>query len=97
MEKIGLVLTYLVVVSVAAERFVQILRGLPLFSKMTKTVYYQILAALFGFVICLIEPPDWDFIKLNTYLLSAMVGLAVSGGSGVWHDFLEAVQDFKKK
>lgn len=97
MEHASQLLTYISVVSMAAERFVQIVRALPISAKLNKSIYYQVLAAVFGAILCLIEPPELSFISLNKYLLAALVGLAVSGGSGVWHDALEVVKNYGKK
>lgn len=96
MENLGQLLSYLFMVSVASERFVEIIKATALSQYLNKTVYIQILAGVFGAAVCFIEPPQLAFITLNKYMLIVLIGLAVSGGSGVWHDALEVVKNFGK-
>jgi hypothetical protein len=96
MEHLLQVLTYLTVVSVAAERSVEILKKGILEKLIKKPVVYQVASAFFGFGLCLASPPDLKFLQLNEYIVSAIVGLAVSGGSGMWHDILSVITQFKE-
>jgi|JFJP01.1.fsa_nt_gi hypothetical protein len=97
MENIIQLLTYLIIVSTATERFVEIIRATPVGKILTKAVHFQILAAVFGAILCYIEPPQFNIIHLNQYVLIIIIGLSVSGGSGVWHDILEVIKNYNKQ
>lgn len=96
MEYLLQVLTYLAVISVAAERSVEILKKSFLEKLIKKPVVYQAISAFFGFSLCLASPPDLKFLHLDKYIISIIVGLAVSGGSGMWHDILSVITQFKE-
>ena len=86
--------TYLLLVSVAAERAVELTK--PVYAKFAKAhpkTVAQSLSAVFGGVSALFAPPT---ISLpwgdSMWLTVIVVALATSGGSGFWHDMLEAVR-----
>lgn len=96
METLIQFLTYLVLASVAAERIVDILKH-TLFCKFDlQPVWYQVIACVFGAFVGYTSPPTLPMTWMNQYVLALVIGLAVSGGSGVWHDLLAVVQEFKK-
>ena len=82
--------TYMVLVSVAAERLVEMSKATPLFSVVEKKfhgVTYQLLAAFAGAAVCFVNPPEIN-MHMNEWVRIALVGLMCSGGSSVWHELL---------
>lgn len=97
MENINQVLIYLALVSVAAERCTDIIKKVYL-AKLSNVngAVYQVVSGLFGAMLAYYSPPDIRLLNFNPYLMSLLVGLAVSGGSSVWHDLLETTKSFSK-
>lgn len=101
MDSLIALLTFVVLTSVAAERFTEILKKAVIHRQTlfnpTSTVY-QSVAAVFGGVIAYLSPPDLSAIHLSLppYLTAILVGLAVSGGSGLWSDLLSLLTDYRK-
>lgn len=96
MDNIIQLLTYFSVVSMAAERLVGFCKQSPLQKYLKSQVSYQALAAVCGIVVSYTNPPEFKFIHLDQYTLAIIVGLAVSGGSGMWHDILDAMSQYSK-
>ena len=93
---IGL-LSFVLLTSIAAERFTEILKKSVLSIFYTNPVVYQITAGLFGAGLAYLSPPDLSAIHLQLpdYIASIVIGLAVSGGSGVWNDILSTLKDYR--
>ncbi len=96
METIIIFLSYLAVVSVAAERFTEILKGVFLAKYANKAVVYQIVAGLFGAGLCYLSPPTVDIGIVNEYVKVIIVGFVVSGGSGLINDLLSTLKTFQR-
>ena len=98
-------LGYIAVVSVAAERFVEMCKpvfGLPTFVKWfgvltddTKKVWYYVLAAVAGGTLHLISDVDVPYFG-DVYSAALLVGMLASGGSGMWHELLAIVRNFSQ-
>jgi hypothetical protein len=96
LDKVTIILTYLLLTSVAAERLVDILkRTLPFLNRMN-SVIYQLLSGVFGGLICYYTPPDISFLNVNQYVLIVITALAVSGGSSVWNNILQLLTEYRK-
>ena len=94
MDQLTVVFTYFAVTSVAAERFVDILKRLGL-EKVTKNgVVYQVLSCLFGGVLAFYNPPP--IIHINIWVVAIITGLAVSGGSSIWNTALTTLSSYSK-
>lgn len=92
--------TYLIVVSVAAERLTDIVKR-AIINKFDISTYngalYQIISGLFGVVMAYVSPPPaFPIISLKQYMLCLVVGLAVSGGSSVWNTALNILTEIAK-
>lgn len=88
--------TYLVFISVAVERAVDIVKRAVVQQFNITTLNgatYQILAGLFGAVIVYSDQPSFDFITTNRWLLIVIIGLATSGGSGAWNTILSILKE----
>lgn len=99
METLIQVLTYLALISAAAERVTDIVKN-AIGEKFTvKPVHCQLLAAIVGGGIAYVSPPEIPLINttmLSSTVLPFVIGLAVSGGSGLWHDLLSVLGKFKE-
>lgn len=99
-------ISYVAITSVAAERITDIGKRvfftvvLPDGSLQTSPnvngVWYQLIAALFGGLICFFSPPEVPFASLDPISLSILVGLAASGGASVWSDLLSVLSGYRK-
>lgn len=97
MENILLyLLTYLTLTSLAAERFTEILKRTLLSRLSVPGVVYQILSGLFGAGLAYLSPPNLGSFNLNLYVMCAVVGLAVSAGSGLWNSILGIANEHSK-
>lgn len=101
MDTLITLLTFVMLTSVAAERFTEILKKAVL-QRLTSlnpsAAVYQSVSAVFGGVMTYLSPPDLSAIHLTLppYLTAIIVGLAVSGGSGLWSDLLSLLTDYRK-
>ena len=96
MEQVLQVLTYLALVSVAAERFTEIVKRMWLSKITSNGGVYQLVAALFGGFVAFVDPPSFPKIHLSIYLQTVLIALAVSGGSGAWNSILTTLQEYSK-
>lgn len=96
MDQITEIFTYFAVTSVAAERLVDVLKRLGLGKFNLNGVVYQLISALFGAALAYYSPPDLPVAKVNEWVLAIITGLAVSGGSSVWNNALEALAAYTK-
>lgn len=94
MDYLTIVFTYFALTSVAAERFVDIVKRLGLEKVTTNGVVYQVLSCIFGGVLAYFNPPPMNGI--NPWVLAVMTGLAVSGGSSVWNNALSTLSSYAK-
>lgn len=92
-------ISYIAIMSIAAERFTEIMKKIMLAKLIEKyewkATLYQVLAALFGGVICYLNPPTSVPFYVHPGILSVLVGFCVSGGSGVWNDLLGILKQTK--
>lgn len=90
--------TYMVLVSVAAERLVEMTKTSPLFKILEKQFHgtaYQIMAALCGAAFCYANPPSMP-LQMNQWATVVVVGLMASGGSAMWHEILAMLNTASK-
>lgn len=87
---------YLTIVSMAAERAVDIVKR-AVIQKLNITTLngavYQILAGVFGAFIAFGDQPSFDFITTNRWFLVVIIGLCTSGGSGAWNTILSILKE----
>lgn len=99
MDQVIYIVTYLVTLSVAAERFTEIIKRAVL-SKRPEWIMngatYQIIAAVFGMAAAYANPPVINVIAMKPWLLYIVAGLAVSGGSGAWNSILTLLTEYAK-
>lgn len=101
MDSLIALMTFVMLTSVAAERFTEILKK-AILQRQTlfnpTAAVYQTVSAVFGGVMTYMSPPDLSAIHLSLppYLTAIIVGLAVSGGSGLWSDLLSLLTDYRK-
>lgn len=96
MQQMMEVVAYLALLSVAAERFTEIVKRAWLSKVTSNGAVYQLLAAAFGGAVACIDPPSFPMFKMNVYAQSLLIALAVSGGSGAWNSLLCLLQDYSK-
>lgn len=95
-------ISYIAIVSIAAERFTEIFKRIFVtenykIKETYKPVIYQALAAVFGSVVYIVDPYPVFFMKnVSVAVLSIVVGLCVSGGSGTWNTILKILSDYSK-
>ncbi len=94
MDHITLVFTYFAITSVAAERFVDILKRLGLEKLIKNGVIYQVLSCIFGGVLAFYNPPP--ITHINQWVVAVITGLAVSGGSSIWNTALTTLSSYSK-
>ncbi len=99
METLVGFVSYIAIMSIAAERFTEIMKKLLLAKLIEKyewkSTLYQVLATIFGGVICFLNPPTSVPFYVHPAILSVLVGFCVSGGSGVWNDLLGILKQSK--
>lgn len=96
MDELIRLVVYLTVVSVAAERAVDIVKR-AVIQKLDITTLngatFQILAGIFGSIIAFTDEPSFDFVTTNRWLLVVIIGLCTSGGSGAWNTILSILKE----
>ena len=96
MDDILKLVTYLICVSMAAERAVDIIKRAVVQKYNITTLngaVYQSLAAVFGGLVAYFDKPSFDFITTNQWLLVVLIGLAASGGSSAWNTVLGILKE----
>lgn len=98
-------LGYVTIVAVTAERVVEMCKpmfGFETFAKLFGTlsddqrkVSYYALAAITGAGVHLLSGVTIPYFT-ELYPSAVIVGLLVSGGSGIWHDLLGIVRNFSR-
>ncbi len=95
MDKLTEVVIYFGLISMTAERLVDLFR--KTFPNLTLPgSVYQLATALIGGGITYMSPPDASLIPLNQYLTVVVAGLATSGGSSLWHEVLSILNNYKQ-
>lgn len=96
MDDLIRLVVYLTIVSVAAERAVDIVKR-AVIQKLNITTLngaiYQILAGVFGSIIAYGDQPSFDFVTTNRWFLIVIIGLCASGGSGAWNTILSILKE----
>jgi hypothetical protein len=90
-------LSYIVLVSATVERVVQFLKSLE-FTKLSSAgaTTIQSVAVVVGIVLgYFTSSKELVTIVGNQYAALVMTGFLASAGSGVWHDLLVILQNFK--
>ena len=99
LDQLTVLITCLIVVSIAAERATDILkRAIVLKFKIENFngALYQLTAGVFGILIAYFDKPSFDFITTNHTLLLIIIGLCVSGGSGAWNTILNILKELSQ-
>lgn len=96
MDNMITLLTYFCMLSVAAERAVEIMKLGVLKKYNPPAVTYQILAGLLGAVMSYYSPPPSTFVQMEQWITIIATGLAVSGGSSFWNSTLDAAISVSK-
>lgn len=103
LDQLTTLITYLIVVSIAAERATEratdiLKRAFILKFKVENFngALYQLTAGVFGMVIAYFDKPSFDFITTNHTLLLVIIGLCVSGGSGAWNTILNILKELSQ-
>jgi hypothetical protein len=97
MDSIVAVISYFVVMCVAAERSVDIVKRLLLIRHpYLPGVTYQLLSAAFGASMAYYAPPPSLILDLGQTQSLIIVALGVSGGSSFWNSVLSSVSNFSK-
>lgn len=96
MEQVIQIVAYLALLSVAAERFTEIVKRLWLSKVTSNGAVYQLTAACFGAFVAFIDPPMFTAFNLSVYLQTLLIALAISGGSGARNSILVTLQEFAK-
>lgn len=94
MEQVLHVVNYILLISIAAERFTDILKRAFIERYNPNKAIYQILTLIFGIVIFKLNPIVIEIFNEN--VLAILIGLAVSGGSGAWHEILDTLSQLNK-
>jgi hypothetical protein len=89
MDNLITLLTYFLMLSVAAERAVEISKNIILKKYNTPPVIYQILAGTIGGIMSFFSPPPTDIVNLGPWVTGIATGLAVSGGSSFLNTLLD--------
>ena len=97
MEKIIEFVSYLALISISAERFTDIIKRAFLEKRNVNGSVYQFLTFMFGVGLALHDPIQFKLFNFNEYVTAILIGLATSGGSSVWHDMLETLNNFSKE
>lgn len=88
--------TYFLMLSVAAERLVELLKNMYLKKIGAQPVVYQFLAGIFGAVLSYYSPPPDNIIHLEQWVAVISTGLAVSSGSAFWNTILDTLNSLSK-
>lgn len=98
MDRFIEIVTYFALISVAAERFTDLIKKAWL-SKLTTVnpAVYQLLSALFGAAIAYAEPLALLSKQMPWYAVVVVSGLAVSGGSSFWNTVLSTLSEVKTR
>lgn len=95
-DNIIALMTYFCMLSVAAERAVEIMKVGFLVKFKTPPVTYQLLAGFIGGTLAYSSPPPSTFVQMSPWISIIATGLAVSGGSAFWNSSLAAVSSLAK-
>jgi len=85
-------LNYLVILSVATERLVELLK--PVTLKYRINVDYKVVAIICGTGLAYYTTVPILPNIINIQLVPLFAGLLASGGSGIWHDALNIIKNF---
>lgn len=96
MDQVIQIVTYLALLSAAAERFTNIIKRLVLSKYTVNGAVYQLIAAGFGCFVALVDSPQFSAVDVGKYTQVILIGLAVSGGSGAWNSILTVLQDYSR-
>jgi hypothetical protein len=96
MDQIVDFIQYVALIAVGAERVTDILKRAYLEKKNVNSSVYQLITFACGIVLSVVQPPEFKLFNFDPIVVSILVGLAVSGGSSVWHDALSALNNFSK-
>lgn len=88
--------TYFLMLSVAAERLVELLKNMYLKKIGTQPVVYQLLSGIVGAVLSYYSPPPSNIIHLEQWVAVISTGLAVSSGSAFWNTILDTLNSLSK-
>ncbi len=89
--------TYFLMLSVAAERAVEILKTMFLKSMSTHPASYQVISGIVGGIMSYYSPPPDNIIHMTPIVSAMATGLAVSGGSSIWNTAIDRFAATTKK
>lgn len=95
MDKLFELFSYFVLISVASERFTEVVKRCLFNSFKPAGVVYQIISGLFGAYLAYNMPPEF-LSKVNINITAIIVGFAVSGGSSAWNSVLVSLTEYSK-
>lgn len=91
MVKLLELFTYFLMLSIAAERAVEILKTSFLKSMGTHPASYQVISGLIGGGLSFYSPPPDNVVHMTPIIAAIATGLAVSGGSSLWNTVIDAI------
>lgn len=94
MDQIVQFVQYVALISVGAERVTDILKRAYLEKKNVNGSVYQLITFACGVILSVVQPPEFKIFNFDPIVVSILIGLAVSGGSSVWHDTISALNNF---
>jgi len=94
MDKLIDYINYIFLISIAAERFTDILKRAIIEKYNPNKSVYQVITFIFGIIIFKLNPLQIDMFTEN--IAAILMGLAVSGGSSVWHEVLDTLSNLNK-
>ncbi len=96
MDNLLNLLTYFCMLSIAAERAVELLKNMFLKKLGTSMVWYQVIAGVIGGIMCYYSPPPTTLINTETWVTVIATGLAVSSGSAFWNTMIDTMTAISK-
>lgn len=97
MVKLLELFTYFLMLSIAAERAVEILKTMFLKSMGTHPASYQVISGLIGGCLSFYSPPPSNIIQMTPLISAIATGFAVSGGSSLWNTIVDRITASTKR
>src|SRR5574343_583968 len=89
MTKLLELFTYFLMLSIAVERAVEIIKISFLKRLSVPSYLYSILAVTFGSAMSYLSPPPDNIANMTPFISAIATGLAVSGGSSFWNTVID--------
>lgn len=91
MDHLTSLIAYIAIIAVGAERITEIIKRTFLKDKEINGGIYQLMTFAFGFMLSMIQPPEFKVFNFNPVVVSLLIGLAVSGTSSFWYEILSSL------